>query len=380
MHEKKTVAVVVLLALSTMGGQARALADGVEIGATYTQDYFRDVAGGAARGGGAPGTIDLTTTVDGRAWGGTVNDRIHADLLQTVGSSISRQAGDLQGLDNIEADDTTRLFEAWYQHDFQGTGYAVRLGLQDYNALFDVLDAAGVFINSSFGLDPTISQLPVSTFPVTAVGAVARWQASDGAYVMAGAYDGKPGLEGHPNGTHIEFRSGDGLFNALEAGLVRRGAHPYKVALGGWYRTSDFEDPMGRDRNANHGMYAIAQRRLTPAGAMPALDAFVQLGATQSDRNVIDRYLGAGMTATGPFPRRPDDVLGIAVAQARTADGYRRQTPNSSDAETTVELTYQVPVNDHVSVQPDVQYIINPGASTAVDDAWALGVRGQITW
>ena len=374
--------VIMLLAAACCGATASAatLPAGLKLTGSYTQDYFRDVAGGAHRGGGAPGRIDLSANVDGRAWGGSLDDVFHVHLLGTLGSSISRQAGDLQGLDNDEAYNTFKVFAAWYQHSFGHSGLSLRLGLQDYNALFDVLDAAGVFINSSFGLEPTVSQLPVSTFPITTVGAALRWRSPAGPYLLAGIYDGTPGLPGHPAGTHVAFGPGNGVFTALEAGINGGAQDPYKLAIGGWYRTSVYRDPSGQPHNRNHGLYVIGQRRLYGGGAKPTVVGFVQLGSAQSDRNTVKRYIGAGVNVTGLVAHRPHDVLGLGVARAYVSNRYRGGMASGSNAETAVELTYQAPLSHGLTVQPDLQYIINPGAKGNVDNAWVVGVRAQLAW
>jgi len=318
--------------------------------------------------------------VNGRLWHGSPTNVFYMDLLGTIGSSISGQVGDVQGLDNVEAHNTVKLFGAWYQHAFSSQHVRLRIGVQDYNAWFDVLDAAGVFVNSSFGLDPTISQLPVSTFPITTLGAALRWQSVDGLYVMGAVYDGRPGLADHPDGTHIALRDGDGVFTAVETGLVSSGAESFKLALGGWYRSSAYRDPAGRRRHNNGGAYAIGQYRITPQGQVPAVHVFVQIGAADSQRNQLDRYIGAGLTASGLVPQRPHDTFGVGMARAHTGSAYRRNTPNATAAETALELTYQAHYGETLVIQPDVQYIIDPGADRRLANAWVAGVRGQYSW
>lgn len=369
-------------ALIAIGGpaQAKTLTSGIDADVTYVQDYFRDIHGGKHRGGGAPGMVNVNATLDGRSWGGSTNDVFYVDLLGTFGGSISNQVGDLQGADNIEAYNTFKVYSAWYQHTFGDSGFSVRLGLQDYNALFDTLDAAGVFINSSFGLDASIAQSNVSQYPTTAVGAVVRWVSPEGFYAMGGVYDGVPGKPGHPAGTHIDFGPHDGVFSAFETGLKGGGDRPFKIGLGGWYQTSDYQDVFGRERDTDHGVYAIAEKRLIGGGDAPALDAFIQLGDAQSDANTLDHYIGAGVDVTGLVPGRKDDVLGLGMARAHTSDAYRRATANASHAETALEMTYQANLNSYAMIQPDVQYIIDPGASHGTDNAWVVGIRGQLSW
>lgn len=366
----------------SMGARAADLAPGLNTSADLVQDYFRDLSGGLSRGSGAPSALHLSASLDSRYWGDSGADRLYLDLLGTGGTSISNRAGDLQGLDNVEATNTARVFAAWYEHSFARSGASLRLGVQDYNALFDTLDNAALFINSSPGLDPSISQIGISTFPEPALGAVARWQGRKGLYALAGVYDGTPGLPGHPYGTHLEWRGGDGAFSALETGIGGGGDNPYKLGLGIWYDSRHFQDPGGNARDSNQGGYLIGERTL-PAGraGLPwKTGVYFQLGLASPSRNVIDHYLGGGFTLSGILPSRPDDQLGLALARAHTSSTYRDATADASTAETVLELSYQAVLGPHFSLQPDLQYILDPGASNAVKDAWLLGARAELSW
>lgn len=367
-----------LASLFLPGASAAELLPGVSAGVNFVQDYFRNLQGGRHRGGAGPGRLDLYLDVDGRAWGGSADNRFYLDLLGTDGGSISAQAGDLQTLDNVEAVNTFKVFEAWYLHRFDG-GVEVQIGLQDLNARFSVLDAAATLINSSFGIDPTIAQAGAGIFPTSSVGGLVRWESAGGAYVMGGVFDGVPGLPGHPYGTQIHFLKGEGVFAAVEGGISGAGDSPYKLALGGWYRTSVYTDPAGRSRDRNQGLYAIAQARLWRyRGA--SLDAFLQLGLAAADRNMLDHYIGAGLSATGLIPGRPHDVISAGLARAHLSRVYRRHTPGSLAAETALEITWRAEINDHVALQPDLQYIIHPGADAALDNAWLVGLRAELNW
>jgi len=367
------------IGLSPPLADAHALGPGVQAGATLTQDYFRDLQGGRHRGGAGPGNLFLGTTVDGRAWGGSRADRLRLRVLGTFGGSISSQAGDLQGLDNVEAYNTLKVYSAWYQHRFGGAGISTRLGLQDYNALFNTLEAASLFLNSSFGIPATTAQSHVSQYPTTTVGAVLRWRSPRGAYALAGVYDGRPGDPDNPGGTHIHFDPGHGLFYAGETGFRGGRNGRWKAAVGGWYQTSDYPGPAGEPRNRDHSVYLIAQAPLD-SGRGPAWNGFLQLGSARRTTNVIGRYLGIGVTATGLARGRPDDVFGLALARAYTTRAWRRVTPDAAGAETVCEVTWQFVLGDYLTLQPDIQYLVDPGATHRLDNAWLAGVRAQFHW
>lgn len=378
---KGLVPVMLMLAAATglSPPPAHALGPGVKAGATLTQDYFRVLQGGRHRGGAGPGNLFLGATVDGRAWGGSAADRLRVRLLGTFGGSISNQAGDLQGLDNVGAYNTFKVYSAWYQHRFGHSGMSTRLGLQDYNALFNTLGAASVFLNSSFGIPATTAQSHVSQYPTTAVGAVLRWRSARGAYAQAGVYDGRPGDPDNPGGTHIHFDPGHGLFYAAEAGFRGGPDGRWKAALGGWYQTSAYTAPSGRPRDRNHSIYLIAQAPLGTS-RRPAWNGFVQLGSARRATNVTGSYLGVGVNARGLLPGRPNDVFGLGLARAGTTRAWRRATPDSARAETVVEATWRFVLGEHLSVQPDAQYIMDPGATHRLENAWLAGLRVQVEW
>jgi porin len=80
-----------------------------------------------------------------------------------------------------------------------------------------------------------------------------------------------------------------------------------------------------------------------------------------------------------PFGPRSGDHLGIAVASARAGDPYRdfleQQGAGAERHETTWELTYQAQINERLVIQPDIQYVQNPSASSGLDNAWVFGLR-----
>ncbi len=52
---------------------------------------------------------------------------------------------------------------------------------------------------------------------------------------------------------------------------------------------------------------------------------------------------------------------------------------SATDArETTLELTWRLPVADWLTLQPDLQYVINPGFDASLDDAFVVGLRFEL--
>lgn len=81
------------------------------------------------------------------------------------------------------------MTEYWYEHSFADGALIVKAGKQDVNADFAYVDVGGDFINSSFGLIPTVH---VSIWPNPGLGIAALADITDLLHFRAGVYDGAP--------------------------------------------------------------------------------------------------------------------------------------------------------------------------------------------
>lgn len=211
---------------------------GISIDSILTNDLIANVSGGRKETAGVLGNYDLTVALDTGKLGWWKNGTIFTYFLGNYGRNPTEYVGDLQASDNIEAYDTFKLYEGWYEHSFADGRFSVLLGLHDYNSEFDALDYSGTLINSSFGISPDISQVGPSIFSTTAMAARVKFQFSDNWYLLSAAYDGVPGNPNNPRGTHVNFKGSDGIFYAMETGLLApENRRHYKAALGGWYHT-----------------------------------------------------------------------------------------------------------------------------------------------
>ncbi len=122
------------------------------------------------------------------------------------------------------------------------------------------------------------------------------------------------------------------------------------------------------------------------------------MGTPLADRNLITFSLNAGFTFHGPFPNRGGDVLGVGMGYGRvsgTAAAFDQQTAFFSGGfvpvragETFIELTYQYQLIPSVKLQPDFQYVFNPGGGIAnpniptqtVKNEAVLGVRAIVNF
>jgi porin len=96
------------------------------------------------------------------------------------------------------------------------------------------------------------------------------------------------------------------------------------------------------------------------------------MGAPEEDRNLIDISANAGFTFHEPIPHRDDDTMGIGMGYGKVSDSAADSDRDTAfftgsyfpirGSEEFVELTYQYELTPWCQLQPDFQYVFDPGA------------------
>lgn len=382
--------------LGAWGGKRAALDDeGLSLGLVFTGDVVTNHSGGLKTGTKYLGNIDLTAALDTEKAGLWKDGTFFVYILNNHGAAPSgSNIGDLQVVSNIEATETTRLYEMWYEHHFDWSGvFSILIGQHDLNSEFNVTEYGGLFINSSFGIEPDVSvNVPVSIFPVAAPAARVKWEPTESIYFMAAVYDGDPGApDVNKSGLRWRFSSDEGAMSIYEAGyhfgeMENSRSLPGSYKLGFWYHTDSFDDVFSVDidgnplkHTGNYGAYFLADQMLVPFEGAGGLGAFIQIGGAPEDRNMVDFYIGGGLHCRGLIPGREGDMLGLAAAHASISDKMRRgQTLDSH--ETTLELTYRAAITPWLALQPDLQVVYNPGADPSLNNAVVSLLRFEVSF
>lgn len=369
---------------------------GVAFGLDYTFDVMGVVAGGVSHKLATLDDWDLTMTVDAGRLVGWQGASFFVYGLGTGGRQPSKYAGVAQALDNIEAPDTWKLYEAWYQQQLLDGRLSLLLGLYDLNSEFDVIETASLFLQSSHGIGIDYSQSGLngpSIFPTTSTAARLRFNPTERTYALLAVLDGVAGDPNDPHGTQIIWRGSDGVLLASEVGYLQgsldgEGTDPYvKIGIGGWYYTANFDriddvdasgDPVRG--GGNFGLYGLVEAMLWhEADRAQGLSGWLRVGGANHRLNPFAFYVGSGLVYTGLIPDRDQDQVGFAIANA-IAGGDLKDAASAAGAaidgaEVALELTYKAQLTGWLYVQPDVQYVINPGLGPDLDAALILGMR-----
>ena len=374
-------------ALTAFAGAAAFADEAPSKAVTLTGGYMVDVAGvvsgGLAKRGRVLDDLQFGADVDLDkvvAWKGA---KAHVLLLNNSGGMPNHDAGTLQGVNNIEVSrQRARLFEAWVQQDFSDKG-SVLVGLYNLNSEFYANGSAGLLLAPAFGIGSELAATGPngpSIFPSTALSARVRWTPTEHVYVQAAAINAHAGVLGDPSGVCTRFE--DGLLTIAEAGWQGRG----KVAFGTWRYTkkqADIRDvtPEGHPAaRTAQGAYMLLERQLTGDGesAVRKTTAFARLGLSDANTTAFRGGWQAGLLVKHVFDGRPDSAFSIGANQAFLAGKFRANAFDEGQRLTRTESAVEVTYSDKLgplTIQPDLQYIRNPGADGGVGHALVATVR-----
>jgi porin len=399
---------------------------GLSLNISETSEVLGNPTGGINRGADYDGltqmSLQLETEKAFHLYGGTFN----VSALQIHGRNLSADdLGSLQTASGIEADRSTRLWELWYQQKFlEEDRLDIKIGQQSLDQEFMVSQEALAFVNTMFGWPMVPSaDMPGGgpAYPLSAPGVRVRVRPIDSLTFLAGVFSGSPApndnpdpQQANPSGVSFPLDRGSliiaelqysypSLGSMVSAGQSSSLSGTYKI--GAWYDTENFADN-GYDSTSEHqgdyAFYAVMDQMLwsdpKDEDADRTINFFARvMGTPLEDRNLIDFSMNAGFTFHEPFRNRDDDSFGIGMGYAKVSDGvagaereYNLNNPGSTipvqSGETFVEATYQYEVTPWCVLQPDIQYVFNPGGGIPnpnspgerVKDELVLGIRMNI--
>lgn len=393
------------------GEAAHAQHGAVSLHFTYLSDLNADISGGERQGtnflgrAGLIGDADLERLL---AWrGATAHFSIH--WIHGEGLSAHR-VGNLLTVSGVEAEPALRLFNLWIEQRIGSRG-ALRVGQFTAAQEFAISPTAALFVNATFGWPASFAaDLPSGgpSYPLAAPGLRLALMTEDRLTLRVALFAGDPAGPGGGDPQRRDRHGFNGLrFSGKPFAIMEiardwgSASNPaFALRFGAWHHFDRFAqiaaaDAAGTDavprRAGNSGIYGIADGRLWRAGGHN-LRAFVRATWSPPDRNLIDLYADAGLSLQPPFAKRPNDIAGLGFAYARISPRLRSLAGHASGvlpgAERVIEASYQAQIAGSFSLQPNMQYVIDPaagalaptpgGSSKPIPDALVFGLRTSL--
>ena len=232
------------------------------------------------------------------------------------------------------------------------------------NENFASINAAGEYLNSSFGIHPIFStNMSAAIFPLTGIGAEFHFNINNKWHIQTAVYDGKmPSFEDNPYNLNWNINKNDGALFIGEAQYIReKGIYE----IGAFYHTAE----------KKYGVYAEIEQVIIN-NENRNLVSFIQSGFIKESQdfkisesqNLNYFHLAAGVNLEGVFSKEANDMAGLAFTSAFLSE---------NKTETAIELFYQYQITDNLIIKPDVQYIVNPSGEN-IDNALVGTMRFMI--
>ena len=389
--------------LGDWGGKRTALADqGVKFEANIAADAAYLAAGGR--------NPDHSATVASQLWLGTQLDleklagwngvTIRAVMTARQGQSTSVR--DLQDptapqLANVQANygrgnQDSRLTELSIEKNFKDQGISVKAGRLGLGMDFNVM--ACDFESTAFcaaQMGKWQGAMWMNT-PVSQWGGRVKYQATPEFAAQVGVYEfnsdnGNAKAEGQ--GWSLDTDNADGVTIPVEMiwtpkALVNGLPGSYRV--GAMYNSAD-EVQNQKDiahptdaKNRTFGGWVAVEQQLTSSGeGRRGLHSFANFTWHDRITTKVDNSQQLGLKYIGLVDRLPNDMIGLGVNRVHVNNRLSSAQFDAS-AEYNVELNYSHHATPWLMLRPSLQYVVNPGSTNRVDDAFVMGFSSKLVF
>jgi porin len=409
------------------GGVRPSLIDaGVTLELQEQSEVWGNLSGGLRQGVVYEGLTTGSISLDLDKLFGWSGATFFVDAYQIHGHGPSANlVGNLQLVSNIEATPDTKLYMLWLQQKLLNGHLTIRIGQEGANDQMMITSYGALFLNSSFGFPGLpAADLPSGgpNYPMATPFVRIQYDATDKLTLVAAVFNGDPAPPGvgdpqlrDKGGTAFRLNDHALTFGELWYSINQDVGLPGTYKLGGWYDSASFANqlfatnglslanPMSFGvplrHSGNFALYGIVDQMVWKAADTKdqGIGVFLLVMGAPGGYNVSNVFIEGGMNWKGPFKDRDNDTFGLAFAYLGISPSARQfsrdvvsltgvGSPYSTN-ETVIEATYLCQFTPWLSLQPDAQFVFNPGAgipTTAsakpLKNAFITGIRATVNF
>ena len=391
------------------GLRTRLLDLGIAPSLAFVTDVLGNPTGGRRQAVRESDELALGLTADLERLAGWAGARFYLSFSMRSGTSLSdKDIGNVFNVAQICCGHTYRLVNVALEQSLFDDRVSLRGGRIAAGDEFLASPVYDTFVQTAFNGNPMgiLFNVPLSVDPVATWGLRARVRPIGPLSLMAGVYNGDPTLGA--NDKHgVDWTMRGPLFAIGEVGVhLNQGplaaGLPGNYKVGGYYLAGKVPD-LHRDVNGgsialsglspqmhggNGGFYILLDQMIYrdgDAGSLRGLTPFMSVVvAPDSSVNTMPFFANGGLVYRGLFASRPHDTAACGVAYGAFSGQLARSQRDARSAgsgvgiqkyEVALELTYIIQARRWLQVQPDLQYIVNPGGTGKIPNALVLGFQ-----
>lgn len=387
---------------------------GIDLNGSMTTDLLGNPVGGFSQGFAAASSLGLQLVLDFEKIASVPDTEFITSLIWRAGDNLSAERiGNLFTVAQLYGGQNLRLYEFMVRKRLFDDQLELKAGRMGAFDEFLSNPLHWNFVNNGFDGNPKgifydVPAFGGTVYPTSSWGMFAKWEnAGTPWYVQAGAYllDSDNG-QNSTSGLNWTFDVDQGAAVFVQGGY-RLNGKPNDAGLPGSYNAGAFfsgdnqptfsTTPTSR---SNAGCYFMLQqmlwgetgeanlarkRNVWGPGAMEGITVFSAIVVAPDESiNQFPVSANNGLVWQGVIPGRPDDFAAFAVGWGGISDNLQNFQSSTGQPvqteETVLEWTYRYYISNFFYIQPDLQYIIRPGATGQIDDALVLGAQISVTF
>lgn len=344
-------------------------------------------------------------TIAGQLWLGTALDMeklagwngVSIRAVMTARQGQSTTVNDLQDnsapqLANVQANfgrgnQQSRLTELSIEKNFKEQGLSIKVGRLGLGMDFNVMACdfqSNAFCAAQMG--KWQGGIWMNT-PVAQWGGRVKYQINPEVFAQVGVYEFNPdngNAKAEGQGWSLDTDNADGVTIPVEVvwqpkSFINGLAGSYRV--GAMYNTADNpanqkDIKTGAPEDRTFGGWLAIEQQLTSTGSgKQGLHSFANFTWHDRITNKVDNSQQIGLKYVGVSAALPNDYVGLGVNRVHVNNRVADVKPQfNASAEYNIELNYSYNPTKWLMLRPNLQYVINPGSTNNVDDAFVLGL------
>lgn len=338
--------------------------------------------------------------------------QFHLSGVYRQGRNLSKDIGNQFTVSSIYGSQQIRLYGLYFDQSLLEGKFDFRIGRLAAGDDFASSSLYWYYVNNAIDGNPVSLPLnfPFSAYPTAVWGMRAKMKPVDRLQLMTGIYSGDGSVgRNEAHGMDFSLRLDRGILFLQEFRYLSNQEEgdtglPGNYKLGLYYHTGKFDD-LYKDANGNsyivsglpqnqaHGNYGLylhldqlVYREDTLEGAkIQGLLPFLVFTLAPDYNSKFPIFVDGGLLYRGLVPGRDEDVSMFGFAYGKWSNALESSQRDDRDTnssgldpqeyELMFELSYKMQLRPWFFVQPDIQWIVNPGGRGDIDDALVTGTR-----
>jgi len=374
------------------GRRAELLDEGIRFFGYYNAIVAANVSGGIDYGNAYADDVYAGVELDLGKLAGLNGWTFTLSGINRTGESIDEDVGGIYSVMQLVGGQTWFLYGVSLEKTWAGGKHAFKFGRITATDDFAGSPFYAFYLSNSIDgqIRAVLLDNVMTSYPFPVWGARYRYKPNDGFSAKVGVYQLTDYMwDPDKHGTDFAFRADDGVSVMLQLDWAWDWAtKPGHFAIGlnnVYYDMPNFDSTDTTDTFIRY--YAQMDQQVTQegAGSDEGLYLFGTLAYTnQQQPALVPFQVSFGAQYLGLVDRRPDDRLIFGTTYGKLSKDYAREQESlgngDPDYEWIFELGYRIQLTKFAYMQPDVQYVHQPGGTGDIPDATVLGMQFGVTF